>query len=85
MLVPMPQNSALHYSVDRTVIDAKLVEDGEVIIWAAIDERVQLSVLMKELSVTPIDVGYLNVHPRLTSFMNRGNRFECRLELVEVI
>jgi hypothetical protein len=85
MLVPMPQSSSLHFSVGRSVIDEKLVTDGEVIIWATLDERVQLSVLMKDLSVTPIDAGYLNVHPRLTSFMNRGNRFECRLELVEVI
>ena len=85
MLVPMPQSSSLHFSVGRRVIDEKLVVDGEVVIWATLDERVQLSVLMKELSVTPIDAGYLNVHPRLTSFMNRGNRFECRLELVEVI
>lgn len=85
MLVPMPQSAALHYSVGRITIDEKLVEDGEVTIWAAINERVELSDLMKDLAVTPVDAGYLNVHPRLTSFMNRGNRFECRLEIVEVI
>lgn len=85
MLVPMPQNAALHFSVGRSVIDSKLVADGEVMIWASINERVQLSDLMKDLAVTPIDAGYLNVHPRLTSFMNRGDRYECRLEIVEVI
>jgi hypothetical protein len=85
MLVPIPQSSALHFSVGRSVIDAQLVKDGEVTLWATISERVGLSDLMKDLAVTPVDAGYLNVHPRLTSFMNRGNRFECRLELVEVI
>jgi hypothetical protein len=85
LLVPRPHTSSLHVSVGRDLIDAALVSNGEVTIWAAMNERTALAKLMKDFAVVPTDAGFLNVHPRMTSFVNRGDKFECRLELVEVI
>jgi hypothetical protein len=85
LLVPKPPMRALHVGAGRDAIDQALLRDGEVTLIANTDERAVLAEIMKELATRPTDAGFLNVHPRLTSFMRRGDVYECRLELVEVI
>jgi len=85
LLVPKPSIQALRVGAGRDVIDHALLRDGEVTLLAGADERAVLAEVMKDLATVPTDAGFLNVHPRLTSFMRRGDVYECRLELVEVI
>ena len=85
LLVLPPPTTALHVNVGRPVIDTALMKDGEATVYANVDERHLLADLMKEMATIPTDAGFLNVHPRLTSFRRRGDRYECRLEMVEVI
>ncbi len=85
LLVPIPLSAALHISAGRDAIDDHLIKNGEVTVYADMNERQLLADLMKELATTPTDAGFLNVYPRMTSFIRRGDRFECSLELVEVI
>jgi hypothetical protein len=85
LLIPLSQRNAVHVSVGRAVIDAQLLIDGQITIYSDSSSRGLLVSMMKDLAVNPTDSGFLNVHPRLTSCIRRGDEIHLGVELIEVL
>jgi hypothetical protein len=84
LLVPPPPRTAIHISSGRLAIDAKLLAEGEAVVWAKMDESRQLAEFLRNLAVQPTETGFLNIYPRVTSTALRSGEIHCHLELVEV-